>query len=145
MRIGGVAEWSNAPVLKTGDSQGSVSSNLTPSAMQEFMGIVQKGKARGRELGFPTINIPLTDASVDGIYAAKVYTTVYTFFAAAFADPSRGVLEAYLLDFSGDFYGTEVRIELIEKLRESAAYENDDALKAAIAGDVAKVREYSKK
>jgi hypothetical protein len=29
---GSVAEWSIAPVLKTGDSKGSVSSNLTASA-----------------------------------------------------------------------------------------------------------------
>ena len=27
-----MAEWSNAPVLKTGDPQGSASSNLAPSA-----------------------------------------------------------------------------------------------------------------
>ena len=30
---GKVAEWSNAPVLKTGEPQGSVSSNLTLSAL----------------------------------------------------------------------------------------------------------------
>ncbi|SCC95186.1 hypothetical protein THIX_70215 [Thiomonas sp. X19] len=30
--FGSVAEWSIAPVLKTGDSKGSVSSNLTASA-----------------------------------------------------------------------------------------------------------------
>ncbi len=29
---GGVAEWSNAPVLKTGEAQVSVGSNPTPSA-----------------------------------------------------------------------------------------------------------------
>jgi riboflavin kinase/FMN adenylyltransferase len=116
--------------------------------MQEFTGIVQEGKHRGRELGFPTINIPLPYKEVSGIYAAKVYTAVYTktagHFAAVFADPSRGVLEAHLLDFSGDLYGAEVRIELHEKLRESAAYGSDEALRAAIAADVAKVREYFK-
>ena len=30
--VGGVAEWSKAPVLKTGVGQPTVSSNLTPSA-----------------------------------------------------------------------------------------------------------------
>ena len=31
--LGGMAEWFKAPVLKTGDPQGSVGSNPTPSAM----------------------------------------------------------------------------------------------------------------
>ncbi|HVU75291.1 MAG TPA: riboflavin kinase [Candidatus Paceibacterota bacterium] len=112
--------------------------------MQSFSGFVERGKQRGRVLGFPTINIALEDKTVSGIYAANVYADVSTFRAAAFADPSRSVLEAHLLDFSGDLYGKEVRIELVEKLRESAAYESDCALKQAIAGDVAKVREYFK-
>ena len=34
---GGVAEWSNAPVLKTGEPQGSVGSNPTPSAILVLM------------------------------------------------------------------------------------------------------------
>ncbi len=37
--IGGVAEWSIAPVLKTGVPQGTVSSNLTPSAQMKYIGI----------------------------------------------------------------------------------------------------------
>jgi riboflavin kinase/FMN adenylyltransferase len=114
--------------------------------MQEFIGIVIEGKRRGRALGFPTVNIPLGDAAVSGIYAAKVCTdvstSVHTFFAAAFADPSRDVLEAHLLDFSGDLYGQEIRIELYEKLRESGTYASDEALQQAIAEDVAAVREY---
>jgi hypothetical protein len=32
--FGGVAEWPNAPVLKTGDMQVSVGSNPTPSAKE---------------------------------------------------------------------------------------------------------------
>lgn len=32
--VGGVAEWSNAPHLKCGVSQGTVSSNLTPTALR---------------------------------------------------------------------------------------------------------------
>jgi riboflavin kinase/FMN adenylyltransferase len=116
--------------------------------MQEFTGIVQEGERRGRALGFPTINIPLPYREVSGIYAAKVHTAVRTkvrtFFAAAFADPSRGVLEAHLLDFSGDLYGVEVRIELHKKLRDSKEYEREEELRTAIAADVAKVREYFK-
>jgi riboflavin kinase/FMN adenylyltransferase len=113
--------------------------------MQTFTGIVIEGKQRGRELGFPTINIPLADASVSGIYAAKVHTAIRTksepYAAAAFADPARGTLEAHLLDFSGDLYGAAVCIELHKKLRDSVRYESDVALRQAIAEDVTAVRE----
>ena len=110
--------------------------------MQMFEGIVMQGERRGTQLGFPTINIPLSDAGVSGIYAGNVHTDVHTFQAAIFADPARKVLEAHLLDFSGDLYGSDVRIELLKKLRERRSYENDEELRAAIAADVKNVRQY---
>ncbi len=114
--------------------------------MKTYTGIVQKGDHRGKHLGFPTVNIPLDDKDVSGIYAARVLIREGDFpiMAAAFADPSRGVLEAHLLDFSDDLYGLTVSIELHHKIRESKKYDSDEALKAAIRDDVAKVREYFK-
>lgn len=110
--------------------------------MQTFTGVVQKGRQRGRELGYPTINIALADTSVSGIFAAKVRAHTNTFFAAAFADPARGVLEAHLLDFDDELYGAEVTIELIHKIRETRRFPDDGALKAGIDDDIAKIREY---
>ena len=49
---GSVAEWSIAPVLKTGDSKGSVSSNLTASARRPFYGLFFRLK--------PTQNTPFS-------------------------------------------------------------------------------------
>ena len=37
-----------------------------------YTGIVQRGEQKATAYGFPTINIPLDDASVSGVYAAKV-------------------------------------------------------------------------
>lgn len=109
-----------------------------------YKGVVQKGRKYGQTLGFSTINIPLDDRKVSGIFVATVFVDGKEHRAAAYANPSRAILEAHLLDFSGDLYGKEVEIELLEKLRDDEKFEGEGALKAAIARDVAKVREYRK-
>jgi riboflavin kinase / FMN adenylyltransferase len=111
--------------------------------VQQFKGIVQKGKHRGRELGYPTLNIPLSDTTISGVYAGRVIVKDEApYRAAIFADPSRRLLEAYILDFSDDLYGLEVSIEIHKKLRDAKKYDTDALLKEAIAGDVNTVREY---
>jgi len=88
------------------------------------------------------VNIPLESADISGIYAARVKAEGKELFAAAFADPERKVLEAYLFDFAGDLYGKEITIELHDKIRDPQRFFNDAALRTAIADDVTKVREY---
>lgn len=111
---------------------------------QAFTGVVQEGEKRGARLGFPTANIALPDADISGIYAARVVADGRPHPAAVYADRRRKLLEAHLLDFSGNLYGKSISIELVEKLREGARFENEVALKAAIADDIARVREYFK-
>jgi DNA-binding phage protein len=48
---GEVAEWSNAPVLKTGELKGSVSSNLTLSAIAKVAQLVEHDLAKVRVAG----------------------------------------------------------------------------------------------
>lgn len=105
-------------------------------------GVVGKGEERATKLGFPTINIPLTDTASSGVYAAKVNIENGVYPAVAFADQKRGLLEAHLLGFSGDLYGKNVAIELLEKIRDAMRFETDKELVHAIAGDAAKAREY---
>lgn len=105
-------------------------------------GIVQEGSKRARALGYPTINIPLSDASVSGVFAARVsFLNGTTHAAAAFADPSRMILEAHLFDFSREMYGEEATIELVAKIRETQRFASDESLKTAIAEDVAAVKD----
>lgn len=110
-----------------------------------YRGTVQKGTKRAAALGFPTVNITLGDASVSGIYAARVVFDDKEYPAAAFADQKRNVLEAHVLDVELDLYDKEIVVELLEKIRDDETLESDDALRAAIADDVAKVRAYFKK
>jgi riboflavin kinase/FMN adenylyltransferase len=106
----------------------------------EFSGTVGQGRGFGRTIGFPTINIPLTDKSVSGIYAATVVLDGESFKAAAYADQERGLLEAHILDWAGDCYGKEVAIALGRKIRDAAAFPDEIALMTAIAADVAQIR-----
>ncbi len=121
-----------------------MSSNLTPSAVNVFKGIVSRGTARAAVLGYPTINIPLNGAPVSGVYAAMVKIGEEEYEAAVFADKKRGVLEAHILDFSKDLYGWNVAVTLSKKIRETKRFADDTSLKKAITEDVLAVRAHFK-
>ncbi len=109
-----------------------------------YRGIVQRGEGRGRKLGFPTANIPLTDTALSGIFAGGVSVEEKKYNAAVFANQERKLLEAYLLDFDGDLYGKKILITVGKKIRETMKFESEANLRAAIAEDVEKVRAHFK-
>ena len=110
--------------------------------MNKFSGIVQKGAGYGHWLGFPTVNIPLPDESVSGIFAAKVHVEGKEYKAASYADVKNKTLEAHLLDFDGDVYGKSIEIELLEKIREDVQFTSESDAKEKIAADIAAIRTY---
>ncbi len=110
--------------------------------MKSFSGTVVRGSQRAATLGYPTINLALDNMNIDGIFAATVVIDGRERIAAAFADPLRGLLEAYILDVTEDFYGREAKIVLHKKIRRNRHFENDEALRVAIASDVDAVRAY---
>ena len=111
-------------------------------SMAKFTGIVQKGSAVAKELGYPTANIPYEDAIISGVYAARVKVGEEEYEAMVFADYVRHVLEAHLLDFSADLYGWNITIELLEKIRERKKFKDNMVPKELIEKDVAAVRAY---
>lgn len=108
-------------------------------------GRVIHGAKRGRALGFPTINLALPTERLlprDGIYAVWAEMGEGRFKAAAtigvrptFGNGER-VLEAYLLDFSGEVYGDEVEVAFVKHLRDEIAFASPAELSAQIALDV---------
>jgi riboflavin kinase/FMN adenylyltransferase len=57
-------------------------------------------------------------------------------------ETGRGVLvEAHLIDFDGDLYGTELRIDFLSRLRGERLFESVDALIEQIGRDVERARE----
>ena len=109
-------------------------------------GRVVHGARRGRALGFPTINLaPPKDRLLprDGIYAMWAEMGEGRFKAAAslgvrptFGGGGERVLEAYLLDFSGEVYGEEVEVSFVKRLRDEIAFASPADLSAQIARDV---------
>ena len=115
-------------------------------------GVVIRGDARGRTLGFPTANLrtpPHTAVPADGVYAAWLVRAGERLPAAVsigtnptFQGRERRV-EAYVLDFDGDLYGADVALDFVASLRtaDTMTFESVDALVAQIGRDVANVRE----
>ena len=101
-------------------------------------GRVVQGAARGRGLGFPTINLappsPRKLLPPQGVYAVRVQTPGGAHGGMlnlgprpTFGDPSAGI-EAHLFDASGDWYGAWVRVDFITRLRDTQKFANAAAL-----------------
>jgi riboflavin kinase / FMN adenylyltransferase len=108
-------------------------------------GRVVHGAKRGRALGFPTINLALPPERLlprDGIYAMWAEMGEGRFKAAASLGvrPTFGggerVLEAFLIDFSGELYGEEVEVSFVKRLRDEMAFASPAELSAQIGRDV---------
>ena len=113
-------------------------------------GAVVRGAGRGGPLGFPTANLdaPIGMATPgDGIYAAWANVGGQQHMGAAsigtrptFGHGERAI-EVFLLDFQGDLYGQQVRLEFVRRLRDEVAFESADALKEQVDKDVAQTRQ----
>ena len=113
-------------------------------------GTVAHGDKRGRTLGFPTANLvpdPRLVVPDHGIYACRAEVDGETHIAAVNVGvrptfkTGRGLLvEAYLLDFDGDLYGQELRLEFLARLRGEKRFESVDALVEQMHLDVVEAR-----
>jgi riboflavin kinase/FMN adenylyltransferase len=112
-------------------------------------GRVGKGAGRGKGLGFPTLNFKLAPGQdvCHGIYAMRVHHAGQRHHAAGYVGPrptfgeGEPVLEAYLLDFSGDLYDHVVEVEFIDFIRPDHSFDSAEALAAQMAEDCERVQE----
>jgi len=113
-------------------------------------GRVTEGDHIGRQLGFPTANLDTTGLILppNGVYAGVTTVKRKHFRVAlnigmrpsiASAVPQLRV-EGHLLDFTGELYGTELEIEIGEKLRDEKKFASSAELSRQISQDVAAVR-----
>jgi riboflavin kinase/FMN adenylyltransferase len=118
-------------------------------------GTVEPGDKRGRELGFPTANIALSDQSGslgDGVWAGWIGRPDGTRLPAAIsvgrrptyygADGYR-LLEAHVLDFTGDLYGETLVVWLGSHLREQEKYNSAEDLITALKKDIAAAAQWT--
>lgn len=113
-------------------------------------GRVEHGDRRGRELGFPTANIVLGDENAhDGVWASLVQLPDGGTYGAAVSVGRRvtfygrdgiRLLEAHLLDFSGDLYGQWLRVVLDHRIRPQRRFSDAGALVRQMHQDVADAR-----
>jgi riboflavin kinase/FMN adenylyltransferase len=114
-------------------------------------GVVARGKGLGRELGFPTLNIRVPACKLlpmSGSYCGHVYSGdgAGRMTAAVFVpDRAAGPVEAHVPDvcLSGS-YGSLVRVELVERIREIVHARSAHELQELIAGDIEVVRRFEK-
>jgi len=112
----------------------------------QLRGAVVKGDQRGRTLGFPTANIIPDEALVcpgHGIYAARTSqacAAVSIGVRPTFGTGRALLVEAYLLDWEGDLYGSELRLEFLARLRGERRFESPEALIEQMRHDVERTR-----
>ena len=113
----------------------------------QVRGEVVHGDGRGGELGFPTANLVPDDRLVrpdQGVYAALAdgRPAAVNIGVRPQFETGRGVLiEAYLIDFGGDLYGRELRIDFLQRLRGEKLFPSVETLTEQIAKDVQQARE----
>ena len=121
--------------------------------LHEVRGVVAPGDQVGKELGFPTANVDVPPdilLPAPGIYAGWYVRPDGSCHQSAISLGTRPtfhpegsplVLEAYLLDFTGDLYGEPGRVRFARRLRDEARFESAEALSAQVAADVEATRQ----
>lgn len=114
-------------------------------------GRVLEGDKIGRQLGFPTANLDVTGLALPphGVYAASTklqgqlhHVALNIGLRPTMQNPQPKLqVEAHILDFSGNLYGTELLVEIGPKLRDERRFGSPDELRRQIEQDVAAVRQ----
>jgi len=108
-------------------------------------GRVTVGDGRGSGLGFPTVNLEVDPGKAlpaDGVYAtwAHIGNQAYRSMTNIGRRPTFNghgrTIETYIVDYRGDLYGQELRIDIVERLRGEKKFGNAEELKKQIAEDV---------
>ena len=114
---------------------------------------VGHGQRLGRTIGIPTVNLTVPEHVLTpkfGVYVSRVYlpdgrscagvTNVGTR-----PTVSRGEavsVETFLLDFDGDLYGQDIRLEFCKRLRGEVKFDSLEALREEIQKNIRQTRAY---
>ncbi|MGQ0825967.1 MAG: bifunctional riboflavin kinase/FAD synthetase [Actinomycetota bacterium] len=136
-------------LLAQGDVTGAAAILGRP---HELRGDVVKGDRRGRELGFPTANVAVSDRiclPADAVYAGTFTASDGVERVAAislgrrptfYEDAGLLLLEAHVLDFDGDLYGQRAIVRFHHRLRAQERFDSVDDLVAQMLHDVEATR-----
>jgi riboflavin kinase / FMN adenylyltransferase len=153
---GGPQVWSSTYVrtcLTAGDVEGAAEALGRPYGV---VGEVVAGDRRGRELGFPTANVPVRELAVpaDGVYAGwlrvlddrgdagePLPAAISVGTNPTFDGVRDRRVEAYVLDREDlELYGRQVEISFVARIRGMVRFEGVEALVETMRGDVTRTR-----
>lgn len=110
-------------------------------------GTVEHGMARGRDLGYPTANLQISETLClprDGIYVGYAHldersngprqAMIYIGASPTFGDRKR-LVEVNILDYRGDLYSQDLEIEFVAFVRGDRTFENAELLMEQMAKD----------
>jgi len=116
-----------------------------------LQGRVVPGAGRGVKLGFPTANLEIEAEQAlppDGVYVSQThldsqsYPSVTNIGRRPTFDSKERTVEVYLLDYNGDLYGQELKIDILERLRGEKKFDTPEELKKQMAQDVERGRKW---
>ncbi|MFT7589102.1 MAG: riboflavin kinase/FMN adenylyltransferase [Limisphaerales bacterium] len=119
--------------------------NTLSGHFYSLTGIVVKGDQIGRELGYPTANISVQNATKlipgDGVYTVqvKIKDALFGGMLSIGIRPTfngkKRTIEVNIFDFSQDIYGEEITLIFLQYLRGEAYFPSPDALIHAMEND----------
>jgi riboflavin kinase / FMN adenylyltransferase len=151
---GGPMVWSSSYIrscLTAGDVEGAAEALGRPHSVR---GVVEAGDRRGRDLGWPTANVPVQRGVAvpeDGVYAGWLRTlpaggrlpaAISVGSNPTFRGRRERRVESFVIDApSGfDLYDREVEVEFVGRIRGMKRFDEVDHLVAAIGDDVERAR-----
>lgn len=113
----------------------------------QLTGKVVSGYGRGTGMGLPTANLEISSDHAlppDGVYTgwAHINGNTYQMMTNIGKNPTFGInkrtVEAYLIDYHGDLYGTDLQLDIVARLRDEKKFASSEALKKQVAEDIRK-------
>ena len=143
--------WSSTSVRQFLQSANLEKANQTLGRPFTLRGEVVHGDARGRELGFPTANLKVSERQIlpgIGIYAGAVRTSDALWWPGAisvgtrpqFYDDGSILVEVHLPGFNADLYDQVIDVAFLKHLRGEMTFSGVEELVAQIDEDVAQTR-----
>ncbi len=128
-------------LLSAGDVK---TANILLGRTYSVTGKVFKDRNMGSKLGFPTVNVKLSTEKfnlLDGVYKGRInidgkeYKAIINYGARPTFSLTEKLIEAHIIDFSGDLYDREITLEFDYFMRGVKKFDNLEQLKEQLEQD----------
>jgi riboflavin kinase/FMN adenylyltransferase len=108
-------------------------------------GEVVHGAGRGEGLGFPTANIDVSPGQAlppDGVYAGwahingGLYQSMTNIGRCPTFNGCDHTVESFVIDYDGDLYGTDLKVDIMARLRDEKKFDSVEDLKIQMSEDI---------